>query len=87
MELLVALMVSSIVLTAIVTLAYALSTAYESTSDMNEKQAHIRYTTLRITELMKNSKLICGIFPTELVLWRADDNNDNLIALIPPPFL
>jgi len=78
-ELLVALIVSSIVLTAIVTLSYAMSSAYENTNDMNEKQAHIRYATLRLSELIKHSKLICGSFSDGLVIWIADDNNDNKI--------
>ena len=39
LELTIALMVSSIILTAVVTLAHALSSAYESTYDINEKQA------------------------------------------------
>ena len=78
-ELLIALMVSFVVLTAAVTIAYALSSAYESTSDMNEKQAHIRYTNLRLSELIRHSKLVCGASSQELVIWRADDNNDNKI--------
>lgn len=78
-ELLVVLMVSSIVLTAIVTLSYAMSSAYENTNDMNEKQAHLRYATFRLSELIRYSKLICGLFSEELVIWIADDNNDNRI--------
>ena len=78
-ELITSLMISFIVLTAIVTLAYAMSSAYNSTIDINEKQAHIRYTTLRISELIKYSKLICDASPYEIVIWRADDNNDNQI--------
>jgi prepilin-type N-terminal cleavage/methylation domain-containing protein len=78
-ELLVALIVSSIVLTAIVTLSFAMSTAYENTNDMNEKQAHIRYATLRLSELIKQSKLICGSFSDGLVIWTADNNRDNKI--------
>jgi prepilin-type N-terminal cleavage/methylation domain-containing protein len=78
-ELLVALIVSSIVLTAIVTLSYAMSSAYENTNDMNKKQAHIRYATLRLSELIKQSKVICGSFSDGLVIWAADNNNDNKI--------
>ena len=51
-ELITALMVATIILTAAVTLAYAISSAYDSTVEMNEKQARIRYTDLRITNLI-----------------------------------
>lgn len=80
-ELIVALMVMSIVLSAVVTLSYALSSAYESTSDIGEKQAQVRYTNLRITELIRHSKLVCAWFNKDLVVWRADDNNDNKINI------
>jgi hypothetical protein len=78
-ELVTSLMISFVVLTAVVTLAYAMSSAHNSTSDINEKQAHIRYTSLRISELIKYSKLLCDASSNELVIWRVDDNNDNQI--------
>jgi prepilin-type N-terminal cleavage/methylation domain-containing protein len=78
-ELLTALMVATIILTAAVTLAYAISSAYDSTVEINEKQARIRCTDLRITDLIRHSKLICAALPRDLVVWRADDNNDNQI--------
>ena len=80
-ELVTSLMISFVVLTAVVTLAYAMSSAHNSTSDINEKQAHIRYTALRISELIKCSKLICNATSDELVIWRVDDNNDNQINI------
>jgi hypothetical protein len=80
-ELVTSLMISFIVLTAVVTLAYAMSSAYNSTSDTNEKQAQIRYISLRISELIKYSILICDVSSDELVIWRADDNNDNQINI------
>ena len=78
-ELIIALMVTSIVLTAAVTLSYALSSAYDSTGDIGEKQAQVRYTNMRITELIRHSMLICAWFYGDLVVWRADDNADNQI--------
>jgi prepilin-type N-terminal cleavage/methylation domain-containing protein len=80
-ELIVAMMVISIVLSAVVTLSYALSSAYESTGDIGEKQARVRYTNLRMTELIRHSKLVCSWFNGNLVIWRADDNNDNKINI------
>lgn len=80
-ELIVAIMISSIILTAIVTITYAMSSAYDCTSNINEKEAHIRYTTMRISNLIKYSRLICKATSDELVIWRADDNNNNKINL------
>lgn len=78
-ELLVALSVSSIVLAAVATLAYAMGTANDSTDDTSVKQAQIRYTTLRLSELIRHSKLICFAGPDpddpdDFVVWRGDNN-------------
>jgi len=78
-ELLVALSVSSIVLAAVATLAYAMSSANDSTDDTSVKQAQIRYTTLRIAELIRHSKLICFAGPDDFAVWRGDDNGDGKI--------
>lgn len=78
-ELLVALMVSSIVLSAVATLAYALSTVNDTTDDTAVKQAELRYATLRISELIRNCKLVCAASASEVVVWRADDNGNDQI--------
>ncbi len=78
-ELLVALMVSSIVLAAVATLAYAMSSANDSTDDTSRKQAQVRYTTLRISELIRQCKLICFAGPDDFAVWRGDDNEDGQI--------
>ena len=78
-ELLVALAVTSIVSAAVATLAYALGTANDSSNDTAVKQAQVRYTTLRISELVRNCKLICGAPGDDLAVWRADDNNNGEI--------
>jgi prepilin-type N-terminal cleavage/methylation domain-containing protein len=78
-ELLVALMVSSVVLTAVATLAYALGSANDSTDDTSRKQAQVRYTTLRISELVRHCKLVCYAGPADFAVWRADENNDGRI--------
>ena len=78
-ELLIAIMISSIILTAIVTFSYAMSSAYDYSSDINEKEAYIRYTTMRIKNLIKYSKLICRVKSDEILIWKNDDNNDNRI--------
>ena len=76
-ELLVALMVTSIILTAVVTLAFAMGTANDTGDDTAQKQAHVRYATLRISELVKHCKLICGTPGNDMVIWKADYNDDG----------
>lgn len=78
-ELLVALSVSAIVLAAVATLAYAMATANNTADDTSQKQAQVRYATLRISELIRYGRLICGTPGDDLVVWRADDNGDGQI--------
>ena len=80
-ELLVALIVTSIITAAVATLAFALSSANDSTDDTNQKQAQIRYATLRISELIRHCKMICGRPGGDLAVWRADDNDDGQINI------
>lgn len=78
-ELLVALTISSIVLAAVATLAYAMSSANDSTDDTSRKQAQVRYTTMRISELARRCKLICFASPDDFAVWGGDDNEDGQI--------
>lgn len=78
-ELLVALMVVSIIFTAVATLAYALGAVNDATNDMAEKQAQVRFATLRISELIRHCKLICAAPGNDVVIWKADDDGDNEI--------
>ncbi len=78
-ELLVALTVSSIVLGAVAALAYALGRANDSTEDLSQKQAQLRYTTIRLPQLIRHSKLVCGTPAGSLALWQADDNDKDKI--------
>ena len=78
-ELLVALMVMSIVLTAVVTLAHALGAANDSSNDTAEKQARVRYATLRISELIRYCKLIYDTPDNDIVVWKADNNGDDIV--------
>lgn len=80
-ELLVALMVTAIISAAVATLAFALGTANDATSNTGEKQAQLRQSTIRICELLKHSKLICMSLDNELVIWRADDNGNDEINI------
>ncbi len=78
-ELLIALMVTSIVLTAVATLAYAMSSANDVSDDTSQKQAQVRFATLRISELIRHSKLILKANDDDLAVWRADDNGNEQI--------
>lgn len=80
-ELLVALAVASIVLAAVATLAYAMSSANNATDDTSQKQAHVRYATLRISELIRHCKLVCYATGDDLAIWRADDDHDGQINI------
>ncbi len=77
-ELLVALMVTSIVLTAVATLAYALGVANDASNDTSQKQAQVRFATLRISELIKYSKLVYTASESEIVLWLDDNKNEQV---------
>ncbi|MBP8911777.1 MAG: prepilin-type N-terminal cleavage/methylation domain-containing protein [Phycisphaerae bacterium] len=80
-ELLVGLMVTSILLSAVATLAFAMSRAATVGGDRARMQARIRPTTMYLSELVSNCKLICAAPDNDLVLWRADDNNNGRINL------
>ena len=77
-ELLMALMVTSIILTAVATLAYAMGSADDAADDTIQKQAHLRYATLRLSELVRYCKLICVVNSDYVLIWRADINDDKL---------
>ena len=72
-ELMVALIVMGIIMSAVATLAFAFSTANDASGDTDRKQAQVRYATLRISELIRHCKLVCGVNGGDLVIWR-DDN-------------
>jgi prepilin-type N-terminal cleavage/methylation domain-containing protein len=78
-ELLVALIVASIIFAAVATLAYTLGAVNDATNDMAEKQAQVRYATLRISELIRHCKLICGATGNSITIWKADIDSDNVI--------
>jgi hypothetical protein len=74
-----ALVVTAVILTAVITLAFAVGVANDSSNDMAQKQAQLRYATLRISELIKHCRLICGTPGNDMVVWKADYNNDGKI--------
>ena len=53
-ELVIAMIVTSIIATAVVTLAYAMDTANDVTDGTSKKQAQIRFAAIRISELIRH---------------------------------
>ena len=78
-ELLITLVVTGILLSALATLAFALSSATSTENDTAFMQAQLRQGTLRLQELMWNCRLICASEGYALAVWADDDNGDGQI--------
>jgi len=78
-ELLITLIVTGILLAALATLAYAVSSAASRDSNIAVTQAQLRQGTLRLQELIRDGRLVCTLSTTDFAVWRADDNNDGAI--------
>jgi prepilin-type N-terminal cleavage/methylation domain-containing protein len=78
-ELLIGMLITGILLSAVATFAFALSTASSVSSDTAVQQAQVRQATLRILDLVGACKLLCAAPGHDLAIWRADDNADNQI--------
>jgi len=78
-ELMVGLMVTSIILSAVATLAFALSSATRASDDVIYTQTQVRAITPRILDLVRYSRMICAHFDNTLVIWRADGNSNDRI--------
>ena len=86
-ELTVAMIVTSIIVTAVVTLANALDTVNDVTDETSNKQAQIRFATLKISDLIRHCKLVCYASADELAVademavWTGDVNADEKINI------
>jgi len=78
-ELLIALVVTGVILSAVTTLAFAMSSASRASDDTILKEAQLRQARLRIAELVRNCKLICAAAGNDLAVWQADTNGDGII--------
>ncbi|MGA2915087.1 MAG: prepilin-type N-terminal cleavage/methylation domain-containing protein [Sedimentisphaerales bacterium] len=78
-ELLMAVWVMSIILAAVAALSFALGSANDSVTNNSVIYSKIRYTTMRLGEIVKNCKLICANSGTSAAIWQADYNNDSKI--------
>jgi len=82
-ELLVSLVVTSIILAAVATFAFVVSSANDATDDTGYKQAQVRFATFRITDIIHNCRLICARSDSGVALWRADgEPNDTNVGRI-----
>jgi hypothetical protein len=79
MELLLAMMVMSLVMAGVATLAFALGSVKDSSDDTSRKQAFLRFTMVQVAELIKHSKLVCYASDSEVLLWATDTNLDGKI--------
>ncbi len=80
-ELLVALAVTSVILSAVATLAFAMSTATRDSEDIAHAQTRMRTAALHVGDLIRHCRMICAAPGDDLVVWRSDDNEDELINL------
>jgi prepilin-type N-terminal cleavage/methylation domain-containing protein len=78
-ELLTALVVTSILLSAVATLAYAMTSATRTSDDTVIKQARLRTATLHLGELIRTSRMICAAPGNDLAVWTSDENDDGLV--------
>jgi prepilin-type N-terminal cleavage/methylation domain-containing protein len=78
-ELLLSLSVMTIVLTGAASLAFAMGVAESVTSQMGEEQARIRFATMRLRELARNSCMVFTNSTTGVVFWTGDANGDGQI--------
>jgi len=76
-ELMVAMVVTGFITAAAATLAFAFSSANETSDEISVKQAQIRFANLRLKELISHSKLVCAKTNQDLILWAEDADNDN----------
>lgn len=75
-ELLMALLVSSIVLAAVATLAGATTAANEATDQMGRGQSHLRHVSMRLTDLIRRANR-AKVYVNALQLYY-DSNGDGL---------
>ncbi|NLZ07432.1 MAG: prepilin-type N-terminal cleavage/methylation domain-containing protein [Phycisphaerae bacterium] len=75
-ELLVTLVITGILLSAVATLAFAMNSAATTGSDTASSQARLRLGMVRIVEVIRNCRMILTASDTELAIWLADYNGD-----------
>ncbi len=79
-ECVLSLMVVGIVLTAAATLAFAMNSAEKVTDEMGESQTYIRYATMRVSELIRNSNMVFATSHLHdgIAIWTDDDYDGRI---------
>ena len=77
-ELLLALVITGIITSAVATLAYAMNSAGVATDDTSRKQAQVRFATMRISDLVRQCKLVCYASTVEIAVWASDDGDGKI---------
>jgi prepilin-type N-terminal cleavage/methylation domain-containing protein len=80
-ELLVALLITSIVVSAVATLAFAFGNARDFAEETSQQQSRIRFTTLKLSELIRHCRLVNSVSDETIAIWRNDDNSDENINI------
>lgn len=78
-ELLVALMVTAIVIGAVAALAFAASTADTVTDSSDKFEAELRFSTVKINDIVRYCKLIICSDSAGCHIWQLDKDNDGQI--------
>ena len=79
-ELLMAMMVTIIILTAVVTLASAFGNARDATERMSEDQTILRTATVRVLDAIRFSNRVTSATATQIQLWADSDADGNIEA-------
>lgn len=79
-ELMMALIISSIVLAAVVTLAGATTAANDATVQMGRQQGQLRQMSMRLTDLIRRANLVTTAAADGFQLWH-DKNADGLATV------
>jgi prepilin-type N-terminal cleavage/methylation domain-containing protein len=80
-ELLVALSITAIILAAVAALAYAMTAANKASDDTAQKQAQLRQATMKISEIIRYSYIICRNSASDIAVWTEDSDSDNQIGI------
>ena len=79
-EILVSMMVISIIMGAVITMAHAMSTSYAMSEHSSKGMAILRNGRVRIVEEISQALAIVPVDDTELAIWTSDKNGDNQIC-------
>ncbi len=79
-ELLMAMMVTTIILTAVITLASAFGHARDATERMSETQTVLRTATIRVSDAIRFSNRVVSATATEIQLWTDLDADGKMEA-------